>query len=55
MEAMKVEHDREIAQLKEEHYKVLNGALERARRRSLREGDKDVEILKDRYVQSNKN
>ncbi|GJQ85469.1 hypothetical protein Trydic_g23892 [Trypoxylus dichotomus] len=52
IEEMKARHAQEIAQLKEEHFKVLNGALERARRRSLRDGecltDKDVELIKDR-------
>lgn len=52
IEEMKNQHAREIVQLKEEHFKVLNGALERARRRSLKDGDsftdKDLEIIKDR-------
>lgn len=42
----------EIARLKEEHVKTLNGALERARRRSLRDADSlskgELELLKER-------
>lgn len=42
-------HQEEIARLKEEHLKMLNGALERARKRSLREDSlSEVEIIKDR-------
>lgn len=46
------QHESEVAKLKDEHLKMLNGALERARRRSLKEGDSltkaDVELLKER-------
>lgn len=43
-------HQEEVARLKEEHLKILNGALERARRRSLREDSlTDADIIKDRY------
>lgn len=46
---MEEKHQQEISRLKEEHLKILNGALERARRRSLREDNlTDVEIIKDR-------
>lgn len=42
-----------MTKLKEEHFKILNGALERARRRSLRDGESlskaDLELLKERY------
>lgn len=39
----------EITKLKEEHHKMLNGALGRARRRSSKEGDgAEIEIIKDR-------
>ncbi|XP_063915449.1 pericentrin isoform X3 [Zophobas morio] len=45
-------HLEEIARLKEEHVKTLNGALERARRRSLRDADSlskgEIELLKER-------
>lgn len=48
---MEAKHREEVARLKDEHLKMLNGALERARRRSLREDSlTDVEIIKDRYV-----
>ncbi|RZC43306.1 myosin-9-like, partial [Asbolus verrucosus] len=49
---LKDEHQDEIARLKEEHMKNLNGALERARRRSLRDADSlskgEIELLKER-------
>lgn len=45
-------HDEEIARLKEEHTKSLNGALERARRRSLKDADSlnrgELELLRER-------
>ncbi|KAJ3623780.1 hypothetical protein MTP99_017443 [Tenebrio molitor] len=48
------QHLEEIARLKEEHVKTLNGALERARRRSLRDADSlskgELELLKERDV-----
>lgn len=48
---MEEKHQEDVARLKEEHLKILNGALERARRRSLREDSlSDVEIIKDRFV-----
>ncbi|KAJ8981747.1 hypothetical protein NQ317_004927 [Molorchus minor] len=49
---MRDDHQNEIERLKEEHIKILNGALDRARRRSLRDSDSlnkgDLEILKER-------
>ncbi|XP_018561840.1 centromere-associated protein E isoform X3 [Anoplophora glabripennis] len=49
---LKEEHRSEVEKLKDEHLRVLNGALERARRRSLRDNDSlskgDLEILKER-------
>ncbi|KAG5898706.1 hypothetical protein JTB14_030655 [Gonioctena quinquepunctata] len=52
MEVLRKEHREEIDRLKEEHLKVLNGALERARRRSLRDNDSlskgELEILRER-------
>lgn len=46
------QHQEEITNLKEEHRKILNGALERARRRSLRDNDSlsqtDMDIIKER-------
>lgn len=49
---LKEEHEAEVVKLKEEHLKILNGALERARRRSLRDGDSlskgEIELLKER-------
>jgi chromosome segregation ATPase len=48
------QHLEEIARLKEEHVKTLNWALERARRRSLRDADSlskgELELLKERDV-----
>ncbi|XP_030751546.1 interaptin-like [Sitophilus oryzae] len=50
---LKEEHQKEIASLKEEHLKLLNGAIERARRRSLKDEDtiskSDTALLKERY------
>ncbi|KAL3273133.1 hypothetical protein HHI36_014587, partial [Cryptolaemus montrouzieri] len=49
---MQEEHQQELARLKEEHIKTLNGALERARRRSLREGEGptliDAKVIEER-------
>lgn len=51
IQKLKKEHDKDIEKLKEEHLRVLNGALERARRRSLRDSDKtEIEILRERLV-----
>lgn len=48
-ENLKEVHQQEVAKLKEEHHKMLNGALGRARRRSSKEGDGvEIEIIKDR-------
>ncbi|XP_049819038.1 centromere-associated protein E-like isoform X3 [Aethina tumida] len=51
------EHESEVAKLKEEHLKQLNSALERARRRSLRDSDNlnkgELELLKERDVLKN--
>lgn len=51
---LKDEHKTEVERLKEEHLRILNGALERARRRSLREGDSigksEMDILRERSV-----
>ncbi|CAH0564692.1 unnamed protein product [Brassicogethes aeneus] len=48
----RLRHEEEMAALKEEHLKALNGALERARRRSLRDSDSlnkgEMELLKER-------
>ncbi|CAH1963292.1 unnamed protein product [Acanthoscelides obtectus] len=50
--AMQLEHEEDIKRLRDEHVKVLNGALERARRRSLRDIDSltkgDLELLRER-------
>ncbi|XP_972088.2 pericentrin isoform X2 [Tribolium castaneum] len=50
--ALKQQHSEEIARLKDEHLKNLNAALERARRRSLRDADSlskgELELLKER-------
>lgn len=49
IQTLKKEHHDEIEKLKEEHLRVLNSALERARRRSLRDIDKtEIEILRER-------
>ncbi|VEN34273.1 unnamed protein product [Callosobruchus maculatus] len=52
IEAMQLEHEEDIKRLKDEHVKVLNGALERARRRSLRDNESltrsDLELLRER-------
>ncbi|XP_023019910.2 pericentrin-like protein isoform X2 [Leptinotarsa decemlineata] len=52
MDNLKKEHQDEIETLKEEHLKALNGALERARRRSLRDTDSlskgELEMLRER-------
>lgn len=49
IEILEKQHQDEIEKLKEEHLRVLNGALERAKRRSLRDSDKtDIEILRER-------
>ncbi|XP_030754420.1 A-kinase anchor protein 9-like isoform X3 [Sitophilus oryzae] len=49
---LKEEHQKEIANLKGEHLKLLNGAIERARRRSLKDDDSisksDTALLKER-------
>lgn len=46
---LKKQHQDEVEKLKEEHLRVLNGALERAKRRSLRDSDKtEIEILRER-------
>ncbi|KAK9883168.1 hypothetical protein WA026_001367 [Henosepilachna vigintioctopunctata] len=49
---MEDEHKCEIAKLKEEHIKNLNGALERARRRSLKDGENmtsfDTKVIGER-------
>lgn len=51
---LKNQHETEVAKLKNDHLKILNGALERARRRSLKDGDSltkaDVELLKERLL-----
>lgn len=56
---LKEKHSVEVEKLKEEHLRVLNGALERARRRSLRDNDSlskgDLEILKERLVPFRRN
>lgn len=47
---LKKQHHEETEKLKDEHLRVLNNALERARRRSLRDSDKtEIEILRERY------
>ncbi|XP_076270535.1 uncharacterized protein LOC143202700 isoform X3 [Rhynchophorus ferrugineus] len=50
IENLKIEHENEIVKLKEEHLKILNGALERARRRSLRdeEGKSETDLIRER-------
>nr|CAH7720562.1 unnamed protein product [Callosobruchus chinensis] len=52
IEAMQLKHEEDIKRLKDEHVKVLNGALERARRRSLRDNESltrsDLELLRER-------
>ncbi|CAH1116029.1 unnamed protein product [Phaedon cochleariae] len=52
IQELKNSHQVEINQLKDEQMKILNGALERARRRSLRDNDSfskgEIEILKER-------
>lgn len=46
---MKKQHEEEIEKMKEEHLRVLNNALDRARRRSLRDSDKtEIEIIRER-------
>lgn len=50
IQELKKQHHNEIEKLKDEHSRVLNNALERARRRSLRDSDKtEIEILRERY------
>ncbi|KAF5283599.1 hypothetical protein FQR65_LT13805 [Abscondita terminalis] len=44
-------HEEEIAKLKDEHYKILNGTIERARRRSLRDSsltENDSDLIQER-------
>ncbi|XP_044760677.1 pericentrin-like isoform X2 [Coccinella septempunctata] len=52
MAEMERDHQEEVARLKEDHMRTLNGALERARRRSLRDGDsmplQDVKLVEER-------
>lgn len=52
IQILKKEHQEDIEKLKEEHLKVLNSALERAKRRSLRDSDSlskgELEILRER-------
>ncbi|XP_050311521.1 centrosomal protein of 290 kDa-like isoform X2 [Anthonomus grandis grandis] len=52
IEELQEKHNNELTKLKDEHLKILNGALERARRRSLKDGDSlsksEIEILKER-------
>lgn len=49
IEGLKKQHHDEIEKMREEHLRVLNSALERAKRRSLRDSDKtEIEILRER-------
>ncbi|CAG9773309.1 unnamed protein product [Ceutorhynchus assimilis] len=47
---LKEKHEIEVTKLKDDHLKILNGALERARRRSLKDesSKSEIELLKER-------
>lgn len=54
---LKIEHENEIVELKEEHLKKLNNTLERVRRRSLKDEEsswaQETDVIKERYLDFN--